>query len=205
MKVEIDLSVLAKFIVGVIGQNCEIVIHDLTDVSKSVVAIENGHITGRGVGSPATDLALKKIKSIQLGNEDPYAINYKSKVHDGVELRSSTFIFSYENVAKYMLCLNIDDSKINNALSAIKTLVPNCDIEERDETFFNSIEDVSNNIIVKTMDSLSMTDLSRLNLDEKNIFVKTIDKSGIFTIKGNVQKVSRMMGISEQTLYRYLK
>lgn len=206
MKIEIDLSVLAKFIAGVIGPDCEIVIHDLTDVSKSVVAIENGHITGREIGSPATDLALKKIKSIQEGDDEPFALNYRGRANNGVELRSSTFIFSHQNIAKYMLCLNIDDSKIKNALGAIKSIVPNYQIEdERDESFHNSIEDVSNSIVEKTMTSLGMTDLSRLTLDEKNLFVKTIDQSGIFTIKGNVQKIARMIGISEQTLYRYLK
>lgn len=206
MKIEIDLSVLAKFIAGVIGPHCEIVIHDLTDVSKSVAVIENGHITGRTIGSPATDFALKKIKSIQDGNEEPFALNYRGRAKNGIELRSSTLIISKDSKAKYMLCLNIDDSHIKSAIGVIKAIIPSYEIEnDRDENFHTSIEDVSNNIIEQSMYDLGFSDLSRLNLDEKNIFVKTIDKSGIFTIKGNVQKVSKMIGISEQTLYRYLK
>lgn len=206
MKIEIDLCVLAKFIAGVIGPHCEIVIHDLTDVSKSVVAIENGHITGREIGSPATDLALKKIKSIQDGNEEPFALNYRGRATNGIELRASTLIISQDNQAKYMLCLNVNDINIKNAISSIKAMIPNCEIENnKGENFHDSIEDVCNNIIEQTMDDLSITDLSRLTLDEKNTFVKYIDKSGIFTIKGNVQKISNMIGISDQTLYRYLK
>ncbi|MFT5716744.1 MAG: putative transcriptional regulator YheO, partial [Oleiphilaceae bacterium] len=198
MKIEMDLCVLAKFIAGVIGSHCEIVIHDLTDVSKSVVAIENGHVTGRNIGSPATDLALKKIKSIQDGNDEPFVLNYRGRTVNGSELRSSTLIISKGNQPKYMICLNIDDSHIKSVIDMIKVSVPNYAVEdERDENFYNSIEDVSHNIIEQTMHDLGMTDLLRLTLAEKNIFVKTIDKSGLFTIKGNVQKVSKMMGISE--------
>ncbi len=206
MKIEVDFSVLIKFIAGVIGSHCEIVIHDLSDVSKSVAAIENGHITGRKIGSPATDLALKKIKSIEEGNEEPFLLNYRGRAENGAELRSSTLIISKNNKPKYMLCLNIDDSNIKAAIDMLKAGVPDYEVEEaRDENFYNSIEDVSNNIIEQTRHELSLTALSRLTLSEKNIFVKTVEKSGLFTIKGNVQKVSKMMDISEQTLYRYLK
>src|SRR5690606_3464091 len=36
----------------VLGPNVELVLHDLTQPSASVVAIANGHVTARGVGSP---------------------------------------------------------------------------------------------------------------------------------------------------------
>jgi predicted transcriptional regulator YheO len=43
---------LAKGITGNFGENCEVVIHDLTeDEEHSIIYIENGHVTGRKVGT----------------------------------------------------------------------------------------------------------------------------------------------------------
>lgn len=44
---------LARGIAAQFGPNCEVVVYDLTenDVEHSIVAIENGHVTGRKVGT----------------------------------------------------------------------------------------------------------------------------------------------------------
>ena len=43
------LLTLAKGIASQFGPNCEVVVHDLAtnDPERSIVAIENGHVTGR--------------------------------------------------------------------------------------------------------------------------------------------------------------
>ena len=43
------LKRLAKGIAQQFGNNCEVVVHDLSDnnVERSIVAIENGHVTNR--------------------------------------------------------------------------------------------------------------------------------------------------------------
>ena len=38
---------MVKFIAAVCGPRCEVALHDLDDINHSIVAIENGHITGR--------------------------------------------------------------------------------------------------------------------------------------------------------------
>ncbi|MGL4907332.1 MAG: PAS domain-containing protein, partial [Plesiomonas sp.] len=44
---------------ALIGTHCEIVLHSLEDLNHSAVRIANGDITGRTIGSPITDLALR--------------------------------------------------------------------------------------------------------------------------------------------------
>ena len=46
------LEQIAKAIAAQFGSNCEVVIHELSGKSaySSIVAIENGHVTGRKVG-----------------------------------------------------------------------------------------------------------------------------------------------------------
>ncbi|MEG1349256.1 MAG: PAS domain-containing protein, partial [Hafnia sp.] len=44
-----------------IGSHCEIVLHSLEDLKCSAVRIANGEHTGRKIGSPITDLALRML------------------------------------------------------------------------------------------------------------------------------------------------
>jgi len=205
MIVEMDLQVLARFIASIMGSHCEVVVHDLRDLANSVICIENGYITGREVGSPATDLALKKIREISEGCKEPYLLNYHGRAKNGAELRSSTLMLCKDDQAQYMLCVNIDDSQIKTAIHAIKALMPAYDLECGGETFLNSIADVSNSIIDNALCKLAITDIHRLNPEEKISFVREIDSAGFFSVKGNVQKIAKMLSISDQTLYRYLK
>ena len=48
---------LVDFIAGIVGPNCEVVLHDLSN-DESIVAIRNNHISGRK-GGPLTNLGLK--------------------------------------------------------------------------------------------------------------------------------------------------
>lgn len=44
-----------------IGSHCEIVLHSLQDLKCSAIRIANGEHTGRKIGSPITDLALRML------------------------------------------------------------------------------------------------------------------------------------------------
>ena len=56
------LSKLPRAIAKTFGSRCEVVLHDLRQLEKSVVAIEHGYITGRKIGSSITDLGLRVFK-----------------------------------------------------------------------------------------------------------------------------------------------
>ena len=53
-------------IASLIGPFCEIVLHSLEDLNTSAIKIANGENTGRQVGSPITDLALKMLRDIEV-------------------------------------------------------------------------------------------------------------------------------------------
>ena len=50
---------LVPFLAELLGESCEILLHDISQPKHSVIAIANGFHTGRKVGSPFTDLAIK--------------------------------------------------------------------------------------------------------------------------------------------------
>ena len=51
-----------------LGSAYEIILHNLGSYDHSVIAIENGHYTGRKVGAPITNMALDMLESIRNNN-----------------------------------------------------------------------------------------------------------------------------------------
>ncbi|EFO44067.1 YheO domain protein, partial [Vibrio parahaemolyticus AQ4037] len=76
-------------IASLIGPFCEIVLHSLEDLNTSAIKIANGENTGRQVGSPITDLALKMLKDIE-GSERNFSRSYFTRAKGGVLMKSIT-------------------------------------------------------------------------------------------------------------------
>ena len=92
------------------GKKCEVLIHDFSNPQHSIVAIENGHVTGRKIGNPITDFALSIWKKNGYKNKNTDRIvNYKTKTKDGKILKSST-VFIRDNQKKIIgcICINYD-------------------------------------------------------------------------------------------------
>lgn len=102
---------LVDFLGQVLGPDYEVVLHDLSDMSNSIVAIANGHISGREVGAPLTSLALAMISDKRYLNKD-FHVNYNGVAPDNKLLRSST-MYIKDDLGKLigMLCINFDDSR----------------------------------------------------------------------------------------------
>ena len=91
------LEQIAKAIAVQFGSNCEVVLHELSGKSaySSIVAIENGHVTGRKVGDGPSHVVLE-----QLGHEDDNAedqLGYLTRTKDGKILKSSSVYIRDEN------------------------------------------------------------------------------------------------------------
>ena len=81
---------LAKGISRQFGPNCEVVVHDLdsNDPNSSIVAIENGHVTGRKVGDGPSHVVLEALRSGRENLTDH--LSYLTRTKDGKILKSST-------------------------------------------------------------------------------------------------------------------
>src|SRR4051794_26909708 len=84
-----------------LGRDVEIVLHDITRPSHSVVAIANGEITGRSIGSsiisgPSDDLGLSKLLSSGggvPGEACTIVADYRTRAANGNQLDSTSMIF----------------------------------------------------------------------------------------------------------------
>ena len=98
------LKGIAKGIVGVFGERCEVVIHDFSDITLSVVHIE-GNVTNRTAGAPVTSTMMRMLK--EFGDQVPDKIAYKITTEEGKVLRCAS-MFMRDDTGKLEGCLAIN-------------------------------------------------------------------------------------------------
>ncbi|MBC2399284.1 helix-turn-helix transcriptional regulator [Clostridium tetanomorphum] len=204
---------IVNFIGDALGASCEVVLHDTRNASNSVIAIKNNNVSGRKIGSPLTDLALKKLKD-EKKNPEQYITKYSGKTKDGKILNSSTyFIRNDDNKIIGMLCINIDVTKLINFKNLFNELTNELIgegkedfIEEQNkesENFTESIEELVMSIIENTLLEVDIPP-ERMSPDEKMNVVHSLNEKGVFLIKGAIGDVAKQLKTSENTIYRYL-
>ena len=74
---------LVKALAMQYGSMCEVVLHDLTggDPSHTIIAIENGQISGRKVGDGSSVIAAEAMEELNKVHED--RLSYLTRTHDG--------------------------------------------------------------------------------------------------------------------------
>lgn len=205
---------LLKFIAEIVGDNCEVVLHDITNPENSIIAIENGYISGRKVGDSLTDFVLKVLKDESYKDQD-YICNYRALGAKGNAFRSSSlFIKNEENEIIGMLCVNIDVSQwmdvkdLVSKMIGFKTNIVEADYnyQEKKQVFENLNGNVDS--VLKTMikNILNQYDTSpnRMSVDEKIEVVRSLNEQGAFLLKGGVSEVAKNLKVSEPTIYRYI-
>ncbi len=92
------LGQIAKGIAAQFGPNCEVVVHEISDKSaySSIVAIENGHVSGRKIGDGPSHVVLE-----QIGHDDDQVSDqlcYLTRTKDGKTLKSSSVYIHDEHL-----------------------------------------------------------------------------------------------------------
>ena len=114
------LKRMAKGIVAVFGKRCEVVIHDFSDITRSVVHIE-GNVTNRSVGAPVTSTMMRMID--EFGDQVPDKIAYKITTEDGKVLRCAS-IFLRDESGELEGCIAINFN-ISDFMLQFKELINN--------------------------------------------------------------------------------
>jgi len=197
---------LVDFLADVFGEDVEVVLHDVLDINKSVVAIRNNHISEREIGSPATNLVLKVLKEGSADKVDAMT-NYQGLSATGKILRSSTFFIRDENQKIIgMLCVNIDNERLIRFRDYLDTLIN----QTKQEKKVNLVEHLSKTVDLLAIDSIENVieeygiSPQRMTQAEKVEIIKKLNEAGVFLLKGTVTKVATRLSVSEATVYRYL-
>jgi len=185
----------------------EIVLHDISNLDRSIIAIENAHISGRRVGGSSTDLVLRILRE-QSFRERDFTPAYTSGSATGKFLNSGTYFIKHEGELLGLLCTNTDLTplhalkKVTEDLFGTRRLErPAASIDEKLSQSVNDIPVETTSQVMREMD----VHPDRLTQDERLSIVRELDRRGVFLLKGSIASVSRVLRVSEPTLYRYLR
>lgn len=197
------LRKVMKAIAAEVGTDCEVVLHDYEgDYDRTIVAIENGHVTGRKVGDCGTNLGLEVLRGT-VSDGDKY--NYLTKLPDGRMLKSSSVYFhDDEGKAIGALCINWDITEIQNAEQAIKNLVAAQEPEPVKEFISPNVGDILDALIRESLDFVGKP-VEKMTKEDKMKGLKYLDEKGTFLIKKAGDRVTEFYHISKYTLYNYLE
>lgn len=201
------LEPIMKAIAAAVGPHCELVLHDLSkrDVERTIVAIENGHVTGRAVGGPSTNRGLELLRR-EADDHDEYG--YKGRTGDGRELRSSSVYFrDGDGHVIAALCINVDLTPLQAARAALdaalRPAVDNAPARD-DEIFASDISEVLDMLIDGAIEQTGKT-VALMNREDRLSVLRFLDERGAFFVKRAVDRVARRLNISRVTAYNYLE
>ena len=199
------LAVIIPLVAGlaeVLGDDAEVVLHELSHPHDSVIAIA-GNVTGRRVGAPLTDLILRLLRQ---GKLESNLLNYESRGPDGKLLRSSTILIR-DDAGQLIgcLCINFDLTKWTVAKYAIDSYCRTTPLAgDVAETFTHDIESMLLSNIEEVI-RMQETPVTLMKKADKLAVVSELDQRGVFLVKGAVTRVASMLDVSRYTVYNYLE
>ncbi len=199
------LKRLAKGLVEHFGGHCEVVIHDLQsdNLQKTIIAIENGHVTNRKIGDGASHIVLDTLNHQEEMLKD--SIGYLTKTHDGRVLKSSSIYIKDENgEPQYIFCINYDMTQLSIAEIAIKSLLnlessPSTEAEE----IPTNVNELLDDLIEQSVKRIGKP-VALMSKEDKVNCIRFLNDAGAFLITKSGDKISNYFGISKYSIYNYI-
>lgn len=198
------LTQLAHGIAAQFGPKCEVVIHDLTseDHTSTIVAIENGHVTGRKPGDGPSHVVLEALHSVRSPLQDHLA--YLTRTQDGKILKSST-LFLRDNHGEVVAIfgINYDITLLLAAQGMLEEMTAIPQPEQEPEPICQNVSDLLNELINQSVRRVGKP-VALMTREDKIRAVRFLNDTGAFLITKSSDKISKFFGISKYTLYSYL-
>jgi len=199
------LKQLTKGLSTQFGSKCEVAVHDLTNGPEStIIAIENGHVTGRKIGDGAGPVVMRVLQDPHLAVDNT---GYLTRTNDGRLLRSSSIYLKDENgLPIALLSINYDFTELSNATSVLLQYMGiQSDRAQHNgiDTIFSGVSNILDRLIEESA-VLVGKPVALMNKDDKVKAIKYLDEKGAFLIRNSGDKVSKYFDISKYTLYNYL-
>jgi len=188
-----------------IGPHCGIVLHSLQDLKCSAIRIANGEHTGRKIGSPITDLALRMLHDMT-GADSSVSKCYFTRAKSGVLMKSVTIaIRNRDQRVIGLLCINMNlDVPFSQIMSTfIPPETPDQEVPSS-VNFASSVEDLVMQTLEFTIEEVN-ADRSVSNNAKNRQIVLNLYEKGIFDIKDAINQVADRLNISKHTVYLYIR
>lgn len=195
---------IAKSTAKMFGPNCEVVIHDLTNPQASVIFTVNNHVTGREIGQSFDHLVKTVLRSEDF--KEDYLAGYTFVTEDKRTIRSSTSLIR-DSKKKVIgaFCINFDVEALNQMQQFMNTfLSTQVEVQENETKSDDDIENVEGIVDQLIQQIIQNSVHPVMKRHEKIELIRFMDEKGIFLMKGSVEKVASLLGISKVTVYSYL-
>lgn len=199
---------LAHAIATQFGSSCEVVVHDLetSDPEHSIVAIENGQVSGRTVGDGPSHVVLEAIKAGRIHKLSD-RLAYLTKTSDGRILRSSTvFIRNEAGETVGVFGINYDITVLSaaaDALGDITGTAGGAGPVGEPEPIVKNVADLLDDLIEQSVELVGKP-AALMNKEDRVRAIRYLNDAGAFLITKSGPKVCKYFGISKYTLYSYL-
>lgn len=207
--VQTDFEILKSYeavvdgLAMLIGSHCEIVLHSLEDLKCSAVRIANGEHTGRKIGSPITDLALRMLHDMN-GADSNVSKAYFTRAKSGVLMKSVTIaIRNGDQRVIGLLCINMNlDVPFSQIMATF--MPPETQDAASSVNFASSVDDLVMQTLEFTIEEVSGDRNVSNNAKNRQIVLNLYEK-GIFDIKDAINQVADRLNISKHTVYLYIR
>ena len=188
----------ARGIAEMFGSSCETLVHDMGVPSHPILSIYNGHVSGRTVGSTLDILGTDRELEPEARTSDQ--VNLYATTPSGAQIKSSTFHLIGEDY-NLALCINFDYTSLVYANRILVDLMSaEADLKtalwQGGDSALSDLFDECLAALGKPADALGKGD--RLKL------VAMLEQKNAFSYRKSVPFVSRRLGVSRYTVYKYL-
>ena len=198
------LKQLAAGIAAQFGDHCEVVVHDVSagHSDRTIVHIENGHVSGRKVGDGASQVVLDQLEHQERQPQDHLC--YLSRTPDGKILKSSSlYIRKSRGAVTAILSINYDISNFMMMHQELGEFMLPRDREQTEPQKIINVNDVLDELIEQSVQLVGKP-VALMNKDDKVKAIQFLNQNGAFLVTKSGDKIAKYFGISKYTLYSYI-
>ena len=188
----------ARGIAEMFGASCETLVQDMSDPSHPILAIYNGQVSGREVGSTADIMGSTRLIDETAMTTD--FVNLYATTPSGAQLKSSTFHMIGED---YNLALGIDFD-YSSLVFANRILV---DLMSADADLQSALWEDGDNGLAQIFDECLAAvgkPVSALTKNDRIRVVALLEQKNAFSYRKSVPFVAKHLQVSRYTIYKYL-
>lgn len=207
------LHQVVPMLAAMAGPHLEVVLHDVSRPANSVIAIANGHISGRGIGSsvlegPREDRGFAAATRVVSSEGAVHSIvdDYETVTASGRKLKSASAIFrDADGMPFATLCLNADMSAfqathawLTQMLAPLQqaVAVPSAPATPPGA---QQLDTLMHEIIGNAVPP------GEMKREQKIQAVREMQRRGLFIVKGGVQRAAVALQVSRFTIYNYME
>lgn len=184
----------------------EIAIHDFKDLDRSLIHIVNGHISGRMVGQPVSELNMRRL--IEEDGFPDALVNYTSRNYRGQLLKSSSLAIC-DNKKQIIgaFCLHFDISQFDQFHKFLEYFLHTTQDPFVGINDFGQSQPFSEEIHEEVKKWRHQKGLlsTQLNYKDKQGIVEHLFFRGYFKKKGAIPCIAQALQLTRQSIYNYIE